>query len=283
MWISLCKTSAQTLDQTLVLADSAWGKGQFAQASSHYLRVIFFDSTQKNTAYCYAKVADCFAQTQQPDRAKQYYDLAYAAATTDSLRAEIILAKSLTLLTNYQYDHAAQELYNMPRQIPTMLKRRRDLYLGLTYFALENFDQSQLHLLNSVADCPAQQQAIKTIFEQQKTSRKKNVTLAKILSIILPGAGQLYAHDTRNAINSLAINGVFVYLFVATGINYNFLSAAITVLPWLERYYVGGINKAAQSAYLYNYSRQLQRYEQLINTTQNCDSLLIEPKDLRKE
>lgn len=283
MLISLCTTSAQTLDQTLVLADSAWQKGQFVEANGHYLRVIFFDSTQKYTAYCYAKAANCFAQTNDQTRAKQYYDLAYHAASTDSLRAEIILAKSLTLLTNYQYDYAAQELYNMPRQIPTMLKRRRELYLGLTYFALENFDQSQLHLLNSVADCPAQQQAIKTIFEQQKKARKKSVTLAKVLSTILPSAGQFYAHDTRNAINSLVINGVFIYLFVATGINYNFLSAAITVLPWLERYYVGGINKAAQSAYLYNYSRQLQRYEQLINTTQNCDSLPTSPKDLRKE
>jgi TM2 domain-containing membrane protein YozV len=72
--------------------------------------------------------------------------------------------------------------------------------------------------------------------------------LASWLSIFLPGAGQIYAGETLAGINSLLLTGFFV------GVGFYIISisspidALFTALPWFQRYYQGGFQRAAEMA-----------------------------------
>ena len=64
--------------------------------------------------------------------------------------------------------------------------------------------------------------------------------------MVLPGAGQFYAGDYKNGINSLLINALLGYWLISAGISFTFLDAAATVSPWLFRYYAGGMRRAGE-------------------------------------
>ncbi len=81
---------------------------------------------------------------------------------------------------------------------------------------------------------------------QAERVAKKNPKTARVLSMILPGAGQFYAGDIKNGLNSLLLNALLGFWFVTTGLAYTFVDAAATVTPWLFRYYGGGIRRAGE-------------------------------------
>lgn len=263
--------SAQTLTETLVLADSAFYQNKQAEARNYYMRVAYFDTSRHYTTYCYQRLGDSYSLEKKYQQAVNLYDMAFHETQNDSLRAELSFARARCFLLNYQYQDALQDILSISDSISPAITRKRDTYLGLTYFALESFAESEQYLLKSMSNCTSQQTALKAIFVEQKNAKQKNPKVAQWLSTFMPGAGQFYAGDTKNALNSLAINSVFVYLFVATALNYNLVSAALSVFPWLQRYYLGGVNKAGMAAYERNYSARLARFAQIIKLGGECD------------
>ena len=60
----------------------------------------------------------------------------------------------------------------------------------------------------------------------------------------MPGLGQTVNGDAKDGLNSLLINGVLVVVFFNVQMNLTTLDATLSVLPWLGRYYVGGMGNA---------------------------------------
>jgi tetratricopeptide (TPR) repeat protein len=272
-WLAQTAVFAQTLPETLALADSAHKYARYDEARAYYLRVSFFDTLRQHTAHCYRQMADGYMARQKYGSAAKLYDLAYHETPNDSLKSELLFARARCFLFNYQYQEALQELLVIRPKGSAAMLRKQETYLGLTYFALEDHAEAEKYLLQSVADCPVQKEAITAVFADVKHGKYKNPSVARWLSVFLPGAGQLYAGDTKNSLNSLAINGVFIYLFIATGINYNFLGAALTVLPWLQRYYLGGVGKAGLAAEKFNYQRHLKHFNEILKHGAACDTI----------
>jgi len=70
-----------------------------------------------------------------------------------------------------------------------------------------------------------------------------------VMSAVLPGAGQWYSGSKREAMNSLLINALFLTLTIRTTRLVSTLDVMIAILPWFQRYYVGGYNRASLLAY----------------------------------
>ena len=85
---------------------------------------------------------------------------------------------------------------------------------------------------------------VKDIFNEKKNFRHPNNKVAKFLSVLIPGAGQIYSNDLKNGINSLALNSAILYGGYLISIRYSLLDAVITVFPWFIRYYKGGYKNA---------------------------------------
>ena len=105
----------------------------------------------------------------------------------------------------------------------------------------------------------------KNLFE--KAERKLNPKRAdrlKTLSLFIPGSGQIIAGNAKSGINSLLLIGGLSAFYISTARQYGTISAAITVLPWLSRYHVGGSENAQDSMLKRQEKLKSQYFDELI-------------------
>jgi TM2 domain-containing membrane protein YozV len=246
-WISTVHIlPAQTIDESLLFAREQVAAGHTSLALKSYQRVLFF-SGDRYRDECQRQLAALYADLGDFERATFYCDLLYQSAGTDSLRYEALFSKTGMLMLQHQYKKALLELLSLPKIMPEPWMSRKRLYLGAAHFGIREFDLARADLLPffSTTDLAGRAEFEHLMRQAERVSRKSPKT-ARVLSMILPGAGQFYAGDYKNGINSLLLNALLGYWFVSTGIAYTFVDAAATVTPWLFRYYGGGIRRAGE-------------------------------------
>ncbi|MFM8493897.1 MAG: hypothetical protein ACKOA7_09205, partial [Bacteroidota bacterium] len=92
-------------------------------------------------------------------------------------------------------------------------------------------------------------------------SKRPNPNAAMVMSAVLPGAGQWYSGSKREAMNTLLINALFLTLTIRTARLVSPLDVMIAILPWFQRYYVGGYNRASLLAYQKQRTKQRDALE----------------------
>lgn len=101
--------------------------------------------------------------------------------------------------------------------------------------------------------------AIHSVFKKVYKAERINPAFSKIANMIIPGSGQIYSGDFKNGLNLTLLLSLLGLLAVNTGVNYSFMDAVITIMPWYQRYYMGGYTKAEQIGI----KRKDQKQEQL--------------------
>ncbi|MGB3618133.1 MAG: tetratricopeptide repeat protein [Catalinimonas sp.] len=251
---------AQDADLTRRRADSLFRTGRYEAAISLYDRLLFFDAAGPGVE-ANLRLAVSYFETGDFNRAARHYDAAYFAADTDSLREEVLLRKGLSYLLAQRPQEALIELLSLPAGTDP---HRRQVYLGLTYFLLRDYEPAEAALLSVVP--PERHAGVREVFRRaRRAERRFRPGRAQWMSAFAPGLGQLYVGDVRSGINSAAINGAFAYLFVSTTLNYGIGSAFLTVLPWFQRYYFGGIKKVGVLATQRGDNRRRALYLELVD------------------
>jgi len=92
--------------------------------------------------------------------------------------------------------------------------------------------------------------------------------VAGVLSIVIPGSGQLYAGDYKNAVNSFLLVAVFAAIGTDMFIRYAWYDSLISVFPWFLRYYTGGYKNAMKIAEQKRTEKRNKRLNKIIETTQ---------------
>jgi len=102
--------------------------------------------------------------------------------------------------------------------------------------------------------------------------------LARWLSGIIPGLGQIYAGNIAGGLNSALINGVLGYLTISPLIKgYITESAFVFVMGW-SRYYFGGMTNAQKDAEMFNEKSWRQAVTMLMETFLANGNTLSEDK-----
>jgi len=244
LWINCLIISAQTASETLEFARLQAAQGYTASALKAYQRVLFF-ARDRYAGECYAQLADLHAQEGNYPRSAFYYDLLYHAAPNDSTRYAALFGKAGVLLLQHEYQKSLIELLALDENIPEPWRSSRRLYLGAAYFGARDFNAAHDVLLKLLPDsADAQRRAeFERLFEKTRKIARKRPETATALSVFIPGAGQLYAGDVKNGLNSLLLNTALTLGFIAMTQTYSFSDALLTVTPWLFRYYAGGIKR----------------------------------------
>ena len=230
------------------MANAQFDGEQYDFAANYYQRVLFFDS-EKKYSDSYLFLADCFFKKNDFVKAAEYYDVAYNTIQNDSLKKEIVFRKTSCLLILQNYDQAKEELLKLPDSLSTSIKQKKFFYAGVCYFGTEEYDKSENYFKNCIDT--SNKKTLSLLNEQfvkVKRIHRLHPKVAKILSVLLPGAGQFYCGDIKNGLNSLLLNSAFVILFMVTAQNYSLFDAFISVFPWFERYYIGGVQHADKIA-----------------------------------
>jgi tetratricopeptide (TPR) repeat protein len=221
--------TAQSFDETVDYADKQFISGNLETALKTYQRALIAEISYIRNDYT---------------NAYKFYGLAYNQTNTDSLKTDLLFKKATCqmLMKNFQY-----AIIDLLSVIDTSLsvQKRINFYLGTCYFGLEDFDNAQFCFSFCVKD--EDKQDLAKLFLGNKLSSPKPEK-AKIISMIIPGMGQIYSGNFRSGINSIFLTSGLVVLGIHLGVRYHPIDAVFTILPWYQRYYTGGYGNAEEIA-----------------------------------
>jgi tetratricopeptide (TPR) repeat protein len=251
----------QSLDQTFGFANQLYEQKSYPNAVEAYKRVLFFDSAAVFSNQVFPKIADCLFKLQKYQESAQYYDLAYFSAHDSVLKNAYVLKKISCFLILKQYDYAEVELLGLDENLALPQKKEKDFNEAVLRFAKGEYDLSEQIFKSLVSDSAK----VDLLFEKNKKVSKISPKKAKIMSMIVPGLGQLYVGDVKNGLNSFVLSVGLFSLGLRSALINNPLDAAISTLPWFQRYYQGGFKKAELIAIARIQEKRYKIYNQLLD------------------
>ncbi len=249
------KVSAQNFRETLKFADNQFKSGDLNTSFKAYQRALFFSEGEDNL-YIFRQLAQISYINGEYESAQEYYGLAYNQAENDGLRNELLFLKATCQIISRQYQFAIIDLLSV-NDSALSVKRKVNFYLGVCHFGLGDFKKAQSNFEYCVNDHDKQE--LEKLFSSRKL-RAPSPNAARILSMIIPGSGQVYSGDMKAGVNSLLLTSGLIALGINISVKYQLIDAIATVLPWYQRYYMGGIGKAEEIAVSRRQARRNETY-----------------------
>lgn len=263
--ILLHTASAQSLSMVLVQADSLLARGDYFSALKLYDRVLFFDDSAF-AANSYEKIAKCYFLNRQYDKAANYYGIAGKSAQTNSQVIGLFEKRTVSLILSEEFLLAREELLEMPEaylQTPQGI-----LLMALTMYGNQE-TESAFNEFSRLENIKSKSRELLRLKKRLSRSERKNPKTARILSMIIPGSGQVYAGDWRNGINSLLLTGGLFTLGVYTIGAAGFIDGILMVGPWYQRYYTGGFKRAESSVIAYKKKVRYEVLQEMLRLSEN--------------
>jgi len=236
-------TFGQTVEQTLAFAHARFQEQEYTIASKAYQRVLYYEKEKYNFEV-YHKLGKAYFDLEDFDKSSYYYELAYNVADDDSLKNHLMFNKISCKLFKHDFQMALMQLLGMDDNLSGYFNKKRIFYLGVTYFGLEQFDKSKMHFQKIIGDDSNLLAELDELFVSNNKINKIKPNLAKVLSMFLPGLGQVYAGNITSGLNSLVLTSSFIAIGAGITLVYTPLDALVAILPWFQRYYTGGYNNA---------------------------------------
>jgi hypothetical protein len=236
---------SQSLAEIVAFADQQYKVENYKSAIYEYNRALFFGYSSQDKLYM--NIAKAYFYQKDLDQSIVFFDKAYFNTASDSLKNEAILGKSFSLILEEQWLLAISEMMNMDTTTSLHQTAKMNLFQGIAYFGLHEDELAQKSFRNCLTKLSpgSNLEYIDNQFTLiRKNEKRYNPKTGWVLSLILPGAGQLYAGDYKNSINSLALVGGLFYLTIGYASSASVLEAFFIILPWIQRYYLGGAGKA---------------------------------------
>jgi tetratricopeptide (TPR) repeat protein len=251
--LSSQKLSCQNFEETLFFADNQFKTGDFASAIKTYQRALFF-SNGRSVPYLFRQIAEISYIQKDYETAQKYFGLAYSQADNDSLRTELLFQKASCQMLNKNYQFAIIDLLSI-NDSSRAARKRLNFYLATCYFGLEDFQNAR----NCFDSCinGTHRKELSELFSD-KNLLSPSPKKARIMSMIIPGLGQTYSGDFKSGLNSLVLTSGLIALGIKLSVRYTPIDALITIMPWYQRYYMGGYGRAEEIA---RHKRQIKRNE----------------------
>lgn len=247
-------------DPALALAQDCADSGQYAEAVTEYKRFIFFhnDSLDSCIGDAYYRMGlalrNCGRFPESLDAFDNSLQRAAGRWSTDAKK----IAKAVSLTALGRFSEAEFTLLRMEVASNTEGTRKTCiLFRGINSLYGQRWDKAREALKSfvdisstSLEDGPVRE-AIQRFLVGANNLHPKSASLAKVFSMVLPGSGQLYAHDFTGGANAMALNGIFGYLLIHDLVTGNYIQAALSSFFLFKRFYLGNIRNAARAANLY--------------------------------
>jgi tetratricopeptide (TPR) repeat protein len=267
-WIVLISSlpltgASQTLEESYRFGLEQMEACNYPLAIEVFHRVLFFDDGRFASSSTY-QLARAYRLQSEWSASARLYDQAYILSNPDQ-KVTILFEKALVLAQMGLYQQAMLELYNLPDSLSASQKTKRDLYSGAVFYQMGDLTkarESWSAIIRENADAARQ---LEKLMDESARADRYNPQLAGIMSLIIPGSGQLYAGAGRDAINSFLLIGTLDYLFITLSVRYSLLDAYLTVFPWIQRYYHGGYKAAVRLTIEKKERIRQEKYQELLN------------------
>lgn len=238
--------------------------GNFDAAITEYKRFLFFHPNDPRMGETHRNIGIAYREQRHWEEAVGAMRTAVQYALDLEEQSEYQLDLAVILIANQNYDLGRLELIKARMRNPATPVHRRTLFLEAVAFIYQfRWAEARNVLRHYTTD-----EKLDTLLENAVNLPQKSARLAKVLSTILPGSGQVYAGDWRNGLNALALNGVLGYLTVDTVLARHYLDAALLGGAVFSRYYRGNIFRSDEAVKHFNTHQSRRASEALLRRLQ---------------
>ncbi len=254
------KIFGQTFEQSLQFANEQYRQKNFEIALKTYKRLLFFAESNEERSPLYEKIGELSLNEKDFYTATTFFDLANKNASDTDKKAIFLLKKAYSEMLVGDFMYATIDLLSVNTDNKD-IEKQKNFYLGTCYFGLEKFDEAEQYFLKCVDS--SDRDVVAELFKSKKMSRP-NPKTAKILSMIIPGLGQFYSGNFKVGAKSLLLSAGMITLLAITAIKIDFLTASVAIIPWFQRYYIGGFQKAQSLAVIKRQKNRSKIYNKIV-------------------
>jgi len=236
-------TSTNELQKQFNLAKSLYDKEDYFDAITEFKRLLFFDKDSTYTFEANYKIGECYKEGAKFSKAILYFTYAeWSANNTNELynsRISIVRTNILRRTTSN-----AVILLDSLQKDPRFYNKLNDInyWKGWAYIFADNWEQASEAFGKISKKQPLKKLCDKVI------SERYSVTAANILSVVLPGAGQIYTGNILSGMLSFGWNLLWGYITINSIVENRVLDGIfVGDLLWL-RFYFGNLQNAKKFA-----------------------------------
>jgi len=246
-------------DRVLGFADHLFAVGQDEEAITEYKRYVFFHSEDPENAegYAYYKMGLACRNQGRWDEAIAMFQKSVQSENQDRVRDERRITLGVTLIACGHFGEADFLLLKVEMYSPfDETKRKASFFRGICNLYTSNWAEARTAFLRYFRGQRPEtgdlEMKIDELISQAPKIEYKSPGLAKALSTVVPGLGQIYAADWAGGINALVINGAMGYLVVHDLAQKQILDAVFNALFLFERFYSGNRRNSEEAVKKYN-------------------------------
>lgn len=199
-------------------------------------------------------------------QANEYLRIAEKATVDDTLKQEILFERAKFLIVAGEYGEAGRILEFFYADAMDEQELRTDFYQGMVAFLDGKYAASEGWFHRCASNEFHKAYITREIKEMKGEMWRLKPKVATTLSMIFPGAGQVYAGNYRQALNSLLLTGAIVAGGVYIGLAVAWVDAVVLAGPTFWRYYRGGAKRAAELVRQKENEKRRQTLERIIDS-----------------
>ncbi len=258
-------------DETpLSLGAHFFALGNYDAAITEYKRFLFFHPDDARAGEAYRNIGLAYREQQLWEEAAAAMRLAVQRATNKTAKTERQLELAVTLIASKNYDIGLLELIKITMRNPTESHYRRALFLqGIAYLYQLRWEKARAALKHyarlqaTATDSDAAE--LDARFDAAINAPRKSMKLAKLLSVILPGAGQVYTGNWADGLNAFVLNGALGFATVDAALDAHYVDAALWATALFLRYYQGNYYRAEKAAAAFNAQASRRAAEEILS------------------
>lgn len=266
---SFCNFTSIAGENLLAFGDHFSKFGNYDAAITEYKRFLFFHPDDTRAAEVHLKIGLAYRSQGLWEEAILAMRNAVLYALSEEEKSKCQLELAVTLIASQNYDLARFELIKVTIRMPSGPLYQRALFLqAIAYIYQFQWEEAREVLQNYTTD-----EMLDKLFDKADNLPRKSTGVAKVLSAILPGAGQVYAGNWRGGLNALVLNGVFGYVAVDSVLDRHYVDAVSWTYFIFQRYYLGNLYRAEKTVDEFNedISRRaadniLKQLQEIVNT-----------------
>lgn len=237
----------------LAQADDLASAGEYEDAITEYKRFAFFHQSDDRISLVQMKIGKVYWELGDQDRAFDQFLKAVDSASSDQARDEMRINLAVLYLASADYSSAEATLLRVKTFSTDETSQRRAIFLlAITYLYRSRWDEAQDELHTYFKGrSGAELDRLNDLLSPARRPHNKSRRLARQLSTVIPGAGQIYAGNLGDGINALCVNLFFGLPLKRTLADRRVLDVTIE-LPQFLRYYNGNRNNAEALVDKYN-------------------------------
>jgi tetratricopeptide (TPR) repeat protein len=240
-------------DDIITLADSLSKQGKYDEAVTEYKRFIFFNPDYVDNSQILYKMGLAYRAEHDWHHALDAMETSITLTQDPEIANERRLSLATTLIASKNYNLAKLDLVRILDSTKDNSLSRKALYFsGVASIYSFDWDATEKNFNDFYNDSNNKSaRELNSVLLRAKDSYKSTTT-AKILSTIIPGAGQVYAGNWHDGLNAFILNGVIIGFIANSVYKKDYRDALLITFLLSYRYYKGNIYHAEKDVEKYN-------------------------------